>query len=177
MSNRKFFVLNAIFSSVALSFLFWLLYFRQGRGEAGWLDFLPSVNAILNSLTTAFLIRGYLAIKSGNRKLHALCQKSAFVFSTLFLICYILYHSFHGDSHFLGQGIIRPIYFLILISHIVLSVAALPMVLTTFFFALTGRLDLHRKLAKITLPIWLYVSITGVLIFALLKVYSAALAV
>ena len=173
MSSRLFLILNAIFSSLAVAFLFWLLYFREGSGEAGWLEFLPGINAILNSLTSAFLIRGFLAIKSGNRTLHAFCQKSAFVFSTLFLISYILYHSLHGDSHFMGQGFIRPLYFFILISHIVLSVVALPMVFTTFFFALTGRLEMHRKLARWTFPIWLYVSFTGVLIFLILKAYSS----
>lgn len=165
-------ILNLIFSGLAIAFLFWLLYMRHGRGETSSLDFLPAVNASLNAITTAFLLRGYLAIKSGNRTLHAFCQKSAFVFSAVFLVCYIVYHSVHGDSHFQGQGPIRPVYFSILISHIVLSALALPMVLATFFFALTGRFETHRKLAKMTFPVWLYVSITGVLIFMVLKIYT-----
>jgi putative membrane protein len=172
MSNRLFFTLNIGFSLAAVAFLFWLIYARQGGGDASTLAFLPAVNASLNAITSAFLIRGWFAIRAGNRDLHAFCQKSAFVFSALFLICYIIYHSVHGDTRFTGQGFVRPIYFFILISHIVLSIVALPMVLTTFFFALTARFQAHRKWARVTLPIWLYVSLTGVLVFFFLKVFA-----
>ncbi len=173
MTKRNFFILNLVFSLIAVSFLFWLLYLRQGRGVTSNLDFLPAVNACMNGITTAFLIRGYLAIKQGNKLLHAFCQKSAFVFSSVFLVGYIIYHSVHGDSHFGGTGLIRPFYFTLLITHILLSMVTLPMVLTSFYFALMGQFDSHRKWSKITLPIWLYVSITGVLIFLLLKAFPA----
>lgn len=171
MSSRTFMIINLLVSALAVAFLFWIIYLRKGGGEPTSLTFLPAVNASLNATTTAFLLRGWFAIRSGNRALHAFCQKTAFVFSAVFLVCYIVYHSVHGDSRFLGQGPIRPVYFFILISHIVLSIVALPMVLATFFFALTARFDTHRRLARITFPIWLYVSITGVLIFAILKAY------
>lgn len=169
MSQRAFMIFNLIFSLVALGFLFWLIYLRQGGGGSQAFAFLPAVNASLNATTSAFLIRGWFAIRGGNRKLHAFCMKSAFIFSVLFLACYILYHAWHGDTRFLGQGAIRYLYFFILISHILLSMVALPLVLGTFFQALTGRFEAHRKWARITLPIWLYVSFTGVLIFFLLK--------
>ena len=169
MTTRAFMILNLAISGLALAFLFWLLYLRQGGGDGSALAFLPAVNAGLNGTTSLFLVRGWFAIRAGNRELHAFCQKTAFVFSALFLICYILYHSVHGDSHYPGQGILRGVYFFILVSHILLSMAALPMVLATFFFALTGRFSAHRKLARFTLPIWLYVSLTGVLVFAFLK--------
>ncbi|MDB5102440.1 MAG: hypothetical protein JWP91_129 [Fibrobacteres bacterium] len=172
MKSRTFMILNLIVSASAVGFLFWLIYLRKGGGEASSLAFLPSVNAGLNATTTVFLLRGWFAIRTGNRVLHAFCQKMAFVFSSVFLVCYIVYHAVHGDSRFLGQGLIRPLYFSILISHIVLSIVALPMVLATFFFALSGRFATHRKLARFTLPVWLYVSITGVLIFAVLKAYN-----
>jgi putative membrane protein len=97
----------------------------------------------------------------------------AFASSTLFLVGYVVYHIYHGDSRFPGQGWIRPVYFTILISHIVLSAAALPLVLTTFYLALTRRLEAHKKAARITYPIWLYVSVTGVTIFFLLRAYSS----
>ncbi len=174
MSSRLFMLINAFISTLAIGFLFWLLYLRHGRGESSTLYFLPAVNACLNGITTAFLIRGFLAIRVGNRALHAFCQKAAFLFSTLFLICYILYHTVHGDTHFEGHGAVKAVYLTILITHIVLSMAALPMVLGTFFFALTGRFETHRKLAKVTFPIWLYVSITGVLIFLFLKGFSSS---
>ena len=97
----------------------------------------------------------------------------AFVSSGLFLISYIIYHHFHGDTQFLGVGAIRPIYFIILISHISLAIVALPMILITFFFALTGQFIVHKKVARITFPIWMYVSVTGVVVFLLLHVYPA----
>jgi putative membrane protein len=173
MTTRAFMLVNAATSFIAVAFLFWLLYLRQGGGDASALSFLPAVNAGLNATTSVFLIRGWFAIKAGDRELHAFCQKTAFVFSAVFLICYIAYHSVHGDSHYPGHGVLRGVYFSILISHILLSMAALPMVLATFFFALTGRFETHRRLARITFPVWLYVSLTGVLVFAFLKLAHA----
>jgi putative membrane protein len=169
MTTRAFMIVNAATSLLAVAFLFWLLYLRRGGGDAAALSFLPAVDAGLNATTSLFLIRGWFAIRAGNRELHAFCQKTAFVFSALFLVCYILYHSVHGDSHYPGHGFLRGVYFFILVSHILLSMAALPMVLAAFFFALTGRFASHRKLARVTFPIWLYVSLTGVLVFAFLK--------
>ena len=96
----------------------------------------------------------------------------AVVFSVLFLTSYIVYHHFHGDTPFPGQGFIRPVYFVILISHIGLSIIALPMVLTTLYYAGTRQFQTHRKIARYTLPIWLYVSVTGVAVFLFLKAYT-----
>ena len=155
MTTRAFMIINAATSLLAVAFLFWLLYLRRGGGDASALAFLPAVNAGLNATTSVFLIRGWFAIKAGDRELHAFCQKTAFVFSALFLVCYILYHSVHGDSHFPGHGIVRGVYLCILISHILLSMAALPMVLATFFFALSRQWPTHRKLARITMQGWL----------------------
>ena len=84
---------------------------------------------------------------------------------------YVVYHNFHGDTRFPGQGMIRPIYFFILVSHIGLSIAALPLILSTLFYAGTSRFAAHRRIARVTLPIWFYVSVTGVVVFALLKAY------
>lgn len=165
-------ILNIAVSASAVGFLFWLIYLRKGVENPSSLAFLPAVNASLNALTTVFLLRGWFAIRSGNRSLHAFCQRSAFMVSAAFLICYIVYHNVHGDTLFPGQGLIRPVYFSILISHIVLSVVALPMILATFFHAVTGNFESHRKLARVTFPIWLYVSITGVLIFFILRAYT-----
>jgi putative membrane protein len=96
---------------------------------------------------------------------------AALVSSALFLITYVMYHNAHGDTAFQGAGFIRAIYFFILISHILLTTLALPVILVTFFFALTNKFDVHRKIARVTLPAWLYVCVTGVLIF-LLKPFS-----
>lgn len=173
MTPRAFLIANLSISGIAVGFLFWLIYMRQGGGESSSLAFLPAVNATLNGLSAILLVRGWFAIKAGNRPLHAFCQKSAFVVSALFLVCYIIHHSLHGDSRFAGTGMVRGVYFFILISHILLSIVALPMILATFFYALSSRLETHRKLARWTFPIWLYVSVTGVLVFAFLKIYNA----
>jgi putative membrane protein len=96
----------------------------------------------------------------------------AFGFSSLFLISYIVNHALHGDTHFPGHGTIRTVYLTILASHIFLSIVALPLVLITFFLSLTGRFPIHKRVARFTFPIWLYVSVTGVIVFALLQAYA-----
>jgi putative membrane protein len=96
---------------------------------------------------------------------------AAFAFPSVFLISYIVNHARHGDTLFPGHGPVRTLYFYILGSHVILSIVALPMVLTTFFFSLTGRFAMHRRIARLTFPIWLYVSVTGVVVFFFLKAY------
>jgi putative membrane protein len=94
---------------------------------------------------------------------------SAVLVASVFLASYVVYHHYHGDTRFEGRGLVRPVYFFVLVTHILGSMAALPMVLTTMFFAVTRRFDRHRRLARFTFPLWLYVSITGVLVFFLLS--------
>ncbi len=170
MKQKIFFILNGVLSVSALSFLFWLIYFHKATPGSD-LPFLPAVNATLNGLSAIFLSIGFVAIKQQKKDFHRFCMIAAFITSTVFLVCYIIYHSVHGDSHFMGQGLIRPIYFSILISHIILSVVVLPLILTTFYFAFNGNFPAHRKWSKVTLPTWWYVSVTGVLIFAILKYF------
>lgn len=156
-----------------LAGLVWLIYFNKAAlVPAAAVAFLPAVNATLNALAAAFLVRGLIAIHRGERERHERLMKSAFVFSALFLSSYLVYHAAHGNTPFQGQGLIRPVYFSVLISHIVLSAVALPLILTTFYFSLTGRFAAHRRIARVTFPIWLYVSVTGVLIFVLLKLFG-----
>lgn len=162
-------------SAAVVAFLFWLIYFQQvPEGvDATQYAFLPGLNAILNSISACFVMLGLLAIKNKTapkKRLHGLCMALATVASALFLVGYIAHHSLNGDSVFSGQGWIRPVYFSILISHILLSIAVVPLLLTTLFAAAVRRFDLHRKLARITYPIWLYVSVTGVLVFIFLRV-------
>ena len=159
-------------SGIACAFLFWLIYANPGTDQFGDVSYLPAVNAVLNSLAALSLTLGFLAIRKGNRKRHQTCMIAAFLFSSLFLVSYVIYHAAHGDTKFQGEGWIRPVYFFILISHIVLSVGALPMILTTFFFSLSGRLQSHKKLARFTFPIWLYVSVSGVLVFLFLRTFG-----
>ena len=160
-------------SLVAILFLVWLIYFQEGLGSnAAWVGQLPYLNATFNSISAVCLVGGLRAILKGNPEQHKRWMLSAFVASACFLVSYIVYHSFHGDTKFLAQGFIRPVYFTLLISHIGLSVIALPLVFTTFYFSLTGRFALHKKIARITFPLWLYVSVTGVLIVAFLKLFN-----
>jgi len=158
-------------SAIAILFLTKIIYFNNGSDsiQNEWVTYLPFLNALLNSLSALCLISGRIAIAKKKQILHIKMMISAFIFSTLFLISYIVYHYIHGDTPFTGQGMIRPIYFIILISHILLSIAALPLVLYTFFLAINKQFDKHKSIARWTFPIWLYVSITGVIIFVLLK--------
>ncbi len=97
---------------------------------------------------------------------------AALASTALFIVCYVVYHNYHGDTKFTGTGPVRPVYFFILISHIVLSGVAVPLILLSFFTALAGRFGLHRKLSKVTFPVWLYVSVTGVLVFLMLRAFN-----
>lgn len=157
-------------SAVALAFLVWLIYFNQTQVfDPEAVAFLPAVNAGLNAASAVCLALGVAAVRAGALERHKKLMLAAFGFSALFLVSYLVYHSAHGDTKFMGEGLVRPVYFFVLISHIGLSFIALPMILTTFFFSLTERVAAHKKIARFTFPLWMYVSVTGVLIFVLLK--------
>ena len=161
-------------SAVAVSFLLWLLYMHQAPAQfAGKYVFLPALNALLNGLAAIALCTGFYFIKTGNRRAHRTSMLTALAFSSLFLISYIVNHALHGDTRFpAGHATVRGIYLSILASHIFLSIVALPLVLITFFFSLTGRFPAHKRIARYTFPIWLYVSVTGVIVFVLLQAYA-----
>ena len=162
-----------LISSIAFGFLIWLIYYKGGSEySSNLISSLPALNALLNSASTVFLLFGYQAIRHRDFSRHMKFNLTAFVTSTLFLVSYVIYHNFHGHTPFTGEGFIRPIYFFILISHIILSALVVPMILTSFYLAFSGKLKLHRKVSKVTLPVWLYVSVTGVVIFFILNAYS-----
>jgi putative membrane protein len=129
---------------------------------------LPSVNAVLNSLSAAFLITGYYFIRSKRVDAHRACMLSAFGCSTLFLISYLVYHYQVGSVPFKSQGWIRTVYFTILITHTILAAAVVPLALMTLSRALKGRFPAHRRIARWTFPVWLYVSVTGVVVYVML---------
>jgi putative membrane protein len=159
-------------SAAAVCFLLWLLYLHHPLdAAAARFRFLPALNAVLNGLCTIALLAGFYFIRGRNIPAHRVSMIVAFVFSSLFLASYITNHALHGETHFPGFGAVRTVYLSILASHVVLSVVALPMVLTTFFFSLSGRFAQHRKIARFTLPIWLYVSVTGVVVYAMLAAW------
>ena len=129
---------------------------------------LPAINATLNSLSAGLLTTGYVLIRRGRVTLHKACMLAAFGTSVLFLTSYLTYHAHVGSVPFLGEGFIRILYFTILVSHVTLAVAILPLALVTLSYALRARFGRHVALARWTLPIWLYVSVTGVIVYLML---------
>ena len=132
------------------------------------IPYLPSVDAALNATSALFLVSGYFFIRTKRIQAHKVCMLSAFVTSLLFLICYLTYHFFHGVTRFAGPGAIRPFYFALLGTHTVLAAVIVPMVLTTLFRAWRERFEQHRRLARWTFPLWLYVSLSGVAVYWML---------
>jgi uncharacterized membrane protein YozB (DUF420 family) len=129
---------------------------------------LPALNATLNALAGTFLIAGYLVIRRGRRDLHKWCMLAALATSALFLVSYVIYHANAGSRPFPGQGPIRPLYFAILITHVILAAAIVPLALVTATRGLRAQFARHVRIARWTLPIWLYVSVTGVVIYLML---------
>lgn len=129
---------------------------------------LPAVNASLNALATVFLLAGYVFIRQKNIGAHRACMISALVTSVLFLTSYVIYHANVGSRPFTGTGPIRVAYFAILISHVLLAIAIVPLVLVTVSRALAERFDRHRRIARVTWPLWIYVSVTGVIVYVML---------
>jgi putative membrane protein len=168
-------IVTIIGISVAASlFLCWLVYYHQPTdAQQTHFLFLPALNAGLNLLCTIALLVGFNHIWNGRVLKHRNAMFSAFFFSTLFLFSYIANHALHGEMHFKGTGLIRFIFlYVLLLPHILLAVLALPMILITFFFSLSGRIPWHRRIARYTFPIWLYVSVTGVVVYAMLAIYK-----
>ncbi|MGB0065287.1 MAG: DUF420 domain-containing protein [Terracidiphilus sp.] len=158
-----------LISAAASGFLFWLIYVHPALDVTGQeLAFLPALNAILNGCAAVALLLGYRFIRARRIAAHRRAMIAAFAFSTLFLVSYVGNYALHGESHYPGHGLIRIVYLLILLSHVLLSIVALPLVLITFFFSLSGRIPIHRKVARWTFPIWLYVSVTGIVVYAML---------
>lgn len=133
--------------------------------------FLPPIYASINGLTALLLVVGVIAIKNGNRKLHENLMKLAIACSVAFLLMYVAYHMSSDSTKYLGDY--KLVYYFILISHILLSIAIIPLVLITYVKALAQRFDKHKKIAKITFPIWLYVAVTGVIVYVMISPFYA----
>jgi putative membrane protein len=170
LSDKTFYVVNGVLSAAALAFLTYILVLRGGSPESGAdLRFMPAVNAALNATASALIVAGYVFIKKKRPDLHRLSMAFAFFASALFLVGYLVYHYVHGDTKYPADAPLRGLYLFVLASHVLLSVAVVPLVLTSFFFALTKQFAKHKRVTKYTLPIWLYVSVTGVAIFFMLR--------
>lgn len=157
-------------SAVALAPLVYVLMLRDTSGaDSGSLAFMPAVNASLNGLAAAFQIAGYLAIRKKRQGLHKASMIAAVAASAGFFVCYLIYHYVHGDTKYPGTGAVRIAYLALLASHVILSIALVPMLLVTLYRAARGTFAKHRTFARVTLPIWLYVSVTGILVFWMLR--------
>jgi putative membrane protein len=167
-NDRPFLAAIGVLSAAALGFLTWLLL--GNRDAAGGLDvhFVPAINAGFNAAAAVCLVLGLVAIRNKRPDVHRIFMVTAFVLSSLFLTGYVIYHYVHGDTKYTSEGMMRGIYFAILASHVLLSMAVVPLSLTTFYFAWRKRFRRHRIVARVTLPIWLYVSVTGVVIYFML---------
>jgi putative membrane protein len=161
-------------SAAASLFLAWLVYYHPPTDVAGThLAFLPAVNAALNALCTVFLLVGFNYIRQRKITQHRNSMFGAFVVSSVFLVTYIVNHVLHGDMKFpLGHPTARFLYlWVLLLPHILLAVVCLPLILITFFLSLSGRFPAHKRLARWTWPLWLYVSVSGVVVYAMLAAY------
>ncbi len=167
---RVWIIILSIVIPIAVAILFGIKLKDYGI-DVEPLTFLPPVYATINGLTAIVLILAVRAIKNGNRTLHERLMKTAIGLSVLFLLMYVAYHMTSDSTSFGGEGIIRYVYFFILITHIALSIIIIPLVLFTYVRALAERFDKHRKLARITFPIWLYVAITGVVVYLMISPY------
>lgn len=135
------------------------------------LTFLPPIYATINGLTAIILLLAVSAIKKGNRKLHERLMKFAISLSVVFLLLYIAYHMTSDSTKYGGEGVIAYAYYFILITHILLSIAVIPFVLITYVRAITNNIERHKKIARITFPLWLYVAVTGVIVYLMISPY------
>ncbi|MFT3710763.1 MAG: DUF420 domain-containing protein [Archangium sp.] len=170
-SDRSFFIFNAILSSAALAGLAWLLLAHRGVEGGPDLRFMPMVNAMLNATSATLLVVGRFAIARKKIELHRYLMVSAFVSSALFLIGYVAYHAVHGDTKFGGTGGLRVFYLVLLASHVLLSIVVVPGCLAAFWFAFRKDFTKHTRVTRWLHPIWLYVSVTGVVVFLMLRPY------
>lgn len=167
---RKIITALSVIIPLAVAALF-LINLRKLGFDVEPLTFLPPIYASINGLTAILLIAAVIAIKNGNRKLHEQLNTLAIFCSVIFLLLYIAYHMTSDSTKFGGEGTIKYIYYFILITHIVLSIVVIPFVLTTFMRAKLGNFPQHKKIAKITFPLWLYVAVTGVIVYLMISPY------
>ncbi|MDJ1492507.1 DUF420 domain-containing protein [Cytophagaceae bacterium DM2B3-1] len=148
-----------------------LLGIRQRIDLGLWTKALPHINGVINSVTSIALIIGFIAIKQKNIGLHRIIMLIAFVLGSVFLVSYVLYHVSNASTPFGGEGWIRSVYFFLLISHIVLSIVVVRFVLLAVYYALSNQIERHKKIVKWAYPIWLYVSVTGVIVYLMISPY------
>jgi putative membrane protein len=167
---NKLIVLVSILIPVVVAILFGVKLKDLGY-DVEPLSFLPPIYATINGITAVVLVSAVVAIKKGNKDMHQRLMTLAIALSLAFLVMYVAYHMTTDSTKFGGEGFIRWVYFFLLISHILLSIAVIPLVLITYVRALAAKFDQHKKIAKITFPIWLYVAVTGVIVYLMIAPY------
>lgn len=166
--SRK--LVNAV--SIAIPLVVALLLGIRVKFDLGeWTKYLPHLNAVLNSSTAILLVAGWFAIKNNKRELHRKLMTFAFYCGSVFLVTYVLYHFSNQSTHFGGEGIIKYVYYTLLISHITLAAIVVYFVLMAMYFALNGQYEEHKRIVKWGHPIWLYVSVTGVIVYLMISPY------
>ena len=163
---NKWIVILSIFIPLAVAALFVVKI-----PDATPLTFLPPIYATINGLTAILLIWAVISIKNGKKRLHEKLMKTCIGLSIAFLMMYIAYHMTSESTAYGGEGTIKYVYYFILLTHILLSIVVIPLVLISYVRALTERFDRHRKIAKITFPVWLYVAVTGVIVYIMISPY------
>lgn len=163
---KKFITIVSILIPIAVAALFGI---KLPNVEP--LSFLPPIYATVNGLTAVLLVLSVIAIKNGKRKLHEQLNTTAIICSALFLVMYVAYHMTSDSTTYGGEGVIKYVYYFILITHILLSIVIIPFVLFTFMRARLGDFLKHKKIAKITFPLWLYVAVTGVIVYVMISPY------
>ncbi|GEO05253.1 membrane protein [Adhaeribacter aerolatus] len=171
-NDTKYLILIAVLS-VAVPLLVALLLFVPQTGKLGDVDvtFLPKLHALLNSLTAVALVTGYRFIKKGNARFHRFSMTTAFVLSAFFLVSYVTYHYQAAPTSYGGEGVLRTIYYFVLITHIILAAIIVPFVLLSVYFGISNQLVRHRRISRWTFPLWLYVAVTGVLVYFMIAPY------
>ena len=167
---NKWIITLSVLIPVAVAVLFKIKLKDLGFNVAP-LPILPPIYATINGVTAVLLVSAVLAIKKGKRQLHEKLMKTAIACSLVFLLLYIAYHMTTDSTKFGGEGVLKYVYYFILLSHILLSIALIPLVLITYVRALANKFDKHKKIAKITFPIWLYVAVTGVIVYLMISPY------
>jgi len=158
--------------SILIPIIVAILYFMPKNIEVGEeIYLLPAVNAWINATTSLILILAYMAIRKGKKELHKKLMLTALSLSVLFLLSYVSYHSLAESTPYGGEGWIRSVYYFILLSHILLAIIIVPLVLLSFSRALQQNFEKHKKIARITLPLWLYVTLTGVIVYLMISPY------
>ncbi|MCB9185318.1 MAG: DUF420 domain-containing protein [Flavobacteriales bacterium] len=171
MNDKKVFRLILALSLVVFGVVVILYLLPKQDSIPEWAKFLPTLNASLNGTCSVLLLTSLWAIKNKKISLHKQLNITTFLFSSLFLVSYIVFHSFGVETRFPEDNPIRPIYLFILLTHIILAAIVLPLVLISFYLGLSGKVEQHRKVSKFTFPVWLYVTVTGVVVYLMISPY------